>query len=165
MVTKVGMVPYALSFSIFTWLSTSLIITTICWNYIIFFLIWTMNVIALRVLIQYFGLPKICLNYISGYLQKWKMELTTKEISLNFGNFFTISTTLVIIVILANCYPDISIWNFCDDSYKLSDLAIIRKNYLNAICAVCLSSGIIYIILFIIDLISVPTTITEESSV
>ena len=162
MVTTVGMIPFALSFSIFTWLSTSFIITTIRWNYIIFLVIWTVIVFTMRVSILYFGLPK---NYISGYLQKWKMELTAKEISLNFGNFFTISTTLVIIVILANYYPNISIWNFWDDSYKLSNLAIMRKNYLNVICAVCLSSGIIYIILFIIDLISVPTTIIEESSV
>ena len=165
MVTKVGMIPFALSFSIFTWLSTSLIITTLRWNYFIFLVIWTIIVFTMRFSIQHFGLPKICQNCISGYLQKWKMELTTKEISLNFGNCFTISITLIIIVILANWYPDISIWNFCADSYKLSDLAIIRKNYLNTICAVCFSSGIIYIILFIIDLISVPTVIIEESSV
>ena len=162
--TKVKMIPFAMSFNIFTWLSTSLIITVIGWNYIIFFVTWTMIVFTIRVSIQYFGMPKICLNHISGYLQKWKLELTIKEISLNFGNYITISTTLIIIVILANWYPDIYIWNLWGDSYELSDLVIMRKKFFNTSSAVCLSSGVIYIISFILDLISMPKMIFEDSS-
>ena len=84
---------------------------------------------------------------------------------LEFGNFFTISITLIIIVILANRYPDISIWNFWEDSYKpSSDLVIMRENYFKTVNAFCLSCGTIYIILFVFNLISMPKIIFEESS-
>jgi len=82
-----------------------------------------------------------CAENGMGEMSKW--------ISYTFVNFFTTSMTLIVIVILASCYPDTSIWNVWAESYKLSDLAIIKKNYFNTISAICLSSGIIHIIVFI----------------
>ena len=53
---------------------------------------------------------------------------------------------LTVIAILANVYPDTTIWNLWDDSFKLSELAIVDRGYFNIVFGVILC-GILQLIL------------------
>ena len=56
--------------------------------------------------------------------------------------------SLIIVAIVVNNYPDTIIWNLWDDGFRLSDLAIVKKNYFNIIFGVYAASEIFSRILY-----------------
>ena len=54
---------------------------------------------------------------------------------------------LTVIAILANFYPDTTIWNLWDDSFKLSELAIVDRGYFNIVFGAVILCGILQLIL------------------
>ena len=61
---------------------------------------------------------------------------------------FSNGIVLTVIAILANFYPETTIWNLWDDSFKLSELAIVDRGYFNIVFGTVILSGILQLILY-----------------
>ena len=186
--------PYALFFSIFSWVSMSLIISTIQWNYI-----WFYALVVLMVLCGLICSPLICLGVCLRDKEEKSEAISEKEgrseaipekeeraeaISEKEGSseaiydkdgrseeipvreesseaipdkvqtktqavtLFVNAMFLVVIAVLKNFYPETWIWNLWAQGYKLSDVAIVSSGYFNIVFGSCISSGILYVILY-----------------
>ena len=165
--------PYALFFSIFSWVSMSLIISTIQWNYI-----WFFALVVLMVLCGLICSPLICLGVCLRDKEEKSEAISEKEgrseaipekeeraeaisekeesseaipdkvqTKTQAVTLFVNAMFLVVIAVLKNLYPETWIWNLWARGYKLSDVAIVSSGYFNIVFGSCISSGILYVIL------------------